>query len=112
MDRPEEGKSVECPSCGHRETWDPWKDCPNRGCDGTLRAHHSYTSGGYKAGRLACDKCGSTVNFTAKVENAITPGTDKNDRPPGVIALMNSLVGREGEESAAGPFFRRIFRKP
>lgn len=101
-----------CPHCGNHERNNPWKECPNPGCDGQLRAHHSYTSGGYKTGRLGCIKCGSTVNFAAKIETVVTPTTNKSDRPPGVIALMNELVGRQGSSSEQGtPRFIRFIRR-
>lgn len=101
--------SLECPNCGNREEENPWKDCPNAACDGELRAHHAFVRGGYKTGRLGCPKCGSTVNFAAKIETVITPATEKENRPPGVISLMNELVGKEGQEDL--PTFLRFTRR-
>lgn len=104
--KPEVGQMVECRNCGHLERYNPWKDCPNRRCDGVLRANHSFTSGGYKTGRLGCAKCGSTANFTAKVETIVTPDTSKTSRPAGVIALMNELAGKDGDDKPTPSFFR------
>ena len=110
MPKPEVGRTVKCENCGSTERLNPWKDCPNSACDGELRAHHSFTSGGYKTGRLSCEKCGSTVNFAAKIETVITPDTEKDSRPPGVIQLMNELVGKSEAEEDGIPRFIRFTR--